>query len=189
MSNPSPTESVRRALARLRAIDDPAIIFISVRTEAELLAEAARLELAPDGKPLFGLTIAVKDNIDVAGLPTTAACPAFAYTPSRSAHVVERLVAAGAIVVGKPIWTSSRRDSGGALALRRAAQYLERRSDPEGPVPALAVAVAAGIVDASLGTDTSRFRSHSGRHERHRRLEAFARAVVVVGHGAGVPDT
>ena len=55
----------------------------------------------PEGKPLFGVPFAVKDNIDVAGLPTTAACPAFAYTPERSAFVVERLERAGAIVIGK----------------------------------------------------------------------------------------
>ena len=51
--------------------------------------------------PLYGIPFAVKDNIDVAGLPTTAACPAFAYVPERSAHVVERLEQAGAILIGK----------------------------------------------------------------------------------------
>ncbi|MEA3055568.1 MAG: allophanate hydrolase, partial [Actinomycetota bacterium] len=51
--------------------------------------------------PLSGMTLAVKDNIDVAGVPTTAACPAYAYTPSVSAPVVQRLVDAGAAVIGK----------------------------------------------------------------------------------------
>jgi allophanate hydrolase len=51
--------------------------------------------------PLYGVPFAVKDNIDVAGMPTTAACPEFAYVPERSATVVERLEAAGAILVGK----------------------------------------------------------------------------------------
>ena len=70
--------------------------------EGEALAEAERLAQAgPQGKPLFGVPFAVKDNIDVAGLPTTAACPAFAYQPQRSAFVVERLIAAGAIPIGK----------------------------------------------------------------------------------------
>ena len=55
----------------------------------------------PEGKPLYGVPFAVKDNIDVAGLPTTAACPAFAYSPRKSAFVVERLERAGAIVIGK----------------------------------------------------------------------------------------
>lgn len=116
------------------------------------MAEAARLELAgPDGKPLFGLTIAVKDNIDVAGLPTTAACPAFAYTPSRSAHVVERLVSCWRHCCRQdqsgPVRDGTR---GCGSALRRAAQCVERRSSSGS-----AVAVAAGIVDASLGTDTA----------------------------------
>ena len=51
--------------------------------------------------PLYGIPFAVKDNIDCAGLPTTAACPAFAYTPTQNAHVVDKLMAAGAIPVGK----------------------------------------------------------------------------------------
>jgi len=64
--------------------------------EAEALAarDAATL-------PLYGVPVAVKDNIDVAGLPTTAACPAFSYSPSRDSTAVARLRAAGAIVVGK----------------------------------------------------------------------------------------
>ena len=74
-----PVAAVKRAFA---AIDDPAI-FISLKDEGVALAEAAALEAAgPDGKPLFGLVFAVKDNIDVAGLETTAGCPAFAYRPA-----------------------------------------------------------------------------------------------------------
>src|SRR5690606_4148516 len=80
---------------------DPAI-FISLKPECEAVEEAARLEAeGAEGKPLFGMVIAVKDNVDVAGLPTTAACPAFEYRPEKSAFVVARLEAAGAIVIGK----------------------------------------------------------------------------------------
>ena len=80
---------------------DPAIWIARVAAE-QLLAEAAALDAkGPAGLPLFGVPFAVKDNIDVAGLPTTAACPAFAYQPERSATVVERLRAAGALLVGK----------------------------------------------------------------------------------------
>ena len=64
---------------------------------ADLLARAPE----PNSLPLWGVPFAVKDNIDVTGLPTTCACPAFARQPQRSAGVVERLIAAGAIVVGK----------------------------------------------------------------------------------------
>ena len=95
------TETIEERYRRIAAHDDPAL-FIALRPKAEALAIAAALEAAgPEGKPLFGLPFVVKDNIDVAGLPTTAACPAFAYHPERSAFVVERLERAGAIVVGK----------------------------------------------------------------------------------------
>ena len=93
----SPVTAVHQALAALAAYDDPAT-FISLKPEAALLAEAAALEAAgPADKPLYGLIFAVKDNTDAAGLPTTAACPDFAYTPERSAFVVARLEADGAI--------------------------------------------------------------------------------------------
>ncbi|MBW3643671.1 MAG: allophanate hydrolase, partial [Actinobacteria bacterium] len=61
----------------------------------------AAVDAVDPSLPLAGRTLAVKDNIDVAGLPTTAGCPAYAYQPATSASVVQRLVAAGAVVVGK----------------------------------------------------------------------------------------
>src|SRR5467141_2825574 len=105
----SPEATVARTYARIRAHDDPAI-FIALRAEADALAEAKALaaerdhslaDLALADRPLFGVPVAIKDNIDVAGLPTTAACPAFSYVPERSATAVEKLEAAGAILVGK----------------------------------------------------------------------------------------
>ena len=80
--------------------DDPA--WISRADQAFLDRQLLQLE-GRDRKamPLFGVPFAVKDNIDVAGLPTTAACPAFTFSPDRHATVVERLMNAGAIVVGK----------------------------------------------------------------------------------------
>src|SRR5215831_2388267 len=102
----SPEATVARAYARIRAHDDPAI-FIALRAEADALAEAKALaaECTADrtlaDRPLYGVPVAVKDNIDVAGLPTTAACPAFAYTPTKDATCVARLKRAGAIVIGK----------------------------------------------------------------------------------------
>jgi allophanate hydrolase len=94
----TPAETVGRAYARWRAHADPAM-FINLRDEGQALAEANAL--SDPSLPLYGVPVAVKDNIDVAGLPTTAACPAFAYTPSRDATAVARLRAAGAIVIGK----------------------------------------------------------------------------------------
>ena len=95
----SPAETVAASYARIRAHGDPAV-FITLRDEAEAIAEAKTIA-ASDGRPLAGVPIAVKDNIDVKGMPTTAACPAFAYAPSQDATCVARLRRAGAIVIGK----------------------------------------------------------------------------------------
>src|SRR5262249_603212 len=86
----SPEPTIARAEPRIRAHDDPAIL-TALRREADALAEAKALaaERSRDrtlaDRPLFGVPVAVKDNIDVTGLPTTAACPAFAYTPKADA--------------------------------------------------------------------------------------------------------
>ena len=96
--------TVRRRLTELyrAASEAPAGIWISLIPEAQLEQYLARLErLSPDSLPLYGIPFAVKDNIDLAGIPTTAACPAYAYTPERSARVVELLVEAGAVPLGK----------------------------------------------------------------------------------------
>ncbi len=69
--------------------------------EAQITPLLARYQQDPDALPLFGVPFAVKDNIDVAGWPTTAACPAFSYTAEEDAFVVARLKAAGAVVIGK----------------------------------------------------------------------------------------
>src|ERR1700704_2717579 len=97
----SPAQTVARSFARIRDHDDPAI-FVSLRAEADAIAEAEALkDKDKAGLPLYGVPVAVKDNIDVAGLPTTAACPAFSYKPSTDATAVARLRAAGAIIIGK----------------------------------------------------------------------------------------
>ena len=78
--------------------DDPA--WIHIVSQTELNAQIATLT-SPSEQPLFGIPFVVKDNIDVAGLPTTAACPAYSYTAERDATTVARLKAAGAIVLAK----------------------------------------------------------------------------------------
>src|SRR3954452_9503269 len=88
-------------LKRIEAAGDDKV-WISRVPDATLRAQADDLDSrGRENLPLFGIPFAVKDNIDVAGLPTTAACPGFAYQPKESAEVVKQLVAAGAIVVGK----------------------------------------------------------------------------------------
>jgi allophanate hydrolase len=140
----------------IRRHDDPAM-FITLRTKAEALAAAERIVAGgPAGKPLYGVPFAVKDNIDVAGLATTAACPAFAYTPERSAFVVEALERAGAIVVGK---TNLDQFATGLVGVRSpygiARNALRADLIPGGSSAGSATAVGAGLVPFSLGTDTA----------------------------------
>ena len=98
----------------------------------------------------------MKDNIDCAGLPTTAACPAFAYTPARNAHVVERLLAAGAILLGK---TNLDQFATGLVGTRSPygapRSVFDSRYISGGSSSGSAVAVAAGLVAFALGTDTA----------------------------------
>src|SRR6185437_6745233 len=88
-------------LQRIAAAGDDKV-WISCVPDATLAAQADALDRQADKTlPLFGIPFAVKDNIDVTGLPTTAACPGFAYQPKDSAEVVKQPVAAGGIVIGK----------------------------------------------------------------------------------------
>jgi allophanate hydrolase len=97
----TPAQTVARSYQRIRDHNDPAI-FIALRDEKAAIAEAQALTAKdPASLPLYGVPVAVKDNIDVAGMPTTAACPAFAYSPTHDATSVARLRAAGAIIIGK----------------------------------------------------------------------------------------
>ena len=97
----SPEATIARTYARIRAHGDPAV-FISLRAESDARAEAKAMAARHrEELPLYGVPFAVKDNIDVRGLPTTAACPAFAYDPGKDATCVARLKQAGAIVIGK----------------------------------------------------------------------------------------
>jgi allophanate hydrolase len=149
----TPTETVARTFARIRAHNDPAV-FITLRSEAEAVAEARAL--ADPSLPLYGVPVAIKDNIDVAGLPTTAACPAFAYQPNRDAIAVERLRRAGAIVIGK---TNLDQFATGLVGVRSPYGVPRNPFDPHlspgGSSSGSAVAVAAGLVPLALGTDTA----------------------------------
>jgi allophanate hydrolase len=110
---------------------------------------------AVDG-PLAGMTFAIKDNIDLAGVPTTAGCPAFAYQPERSAFVVERLIKAGAIPIGK---TNLDQFATGLVGTRTpygaCSSVFDERYISGGSSSGSAIAVAQGLVDFSLGTDTA----------------------------------
>ena len=152
----SPEQTVARSFARIRAHADPAV-FITLRDEAEVTAEARAL--AREGKTaraLYGVPIAVKDNIDVKGLPTTAACPAFAYEPGKDATAIARLKQAGALIIGK---TNLDQFATGLVGLRSPYGSPRNPFDPKlipgGSSSGSAVAVAAGLVPLALGTDTA----------------------------------
>jgi allophanate hydrolase len=152
----SPAQTVARSFARIRDHDDPAI-FISLRDEEEAIAEAEGLSAKDAAQlPLYGIPVAVKDNIDVAGLPTTAGCPAFSYLPSHDATCVARLRAAGAIMIGK---TNLDQFATGLVGVRSPYGIPKNpiRADliPGGSSSGSAVAVAAGLVPLALGTDTA----------------------------------
>jgi allophanate hydrolase len=149
---------VRAAFARVEAVDRPEI-WITLRPERELLAEAevVEAELRSGARlPLAGLLVAVKGNIDVAGIPTTAGCPGYAYLPAEHASVVARLLAAGALVVGVTNldqFATGRVGTRSPFGAVRDAHRADRVSG--GSSSGSAVAVALGIVDAALGTDTA----------------------------------
>lgn len=158
----SPAETVAgrvtAAYRTIRAHDRPEI-WIALRDEAEVRAEATALDArVAQGVelPLAGLILAVKDNIDIADIPTTCACPGFSTIPPRTAPAVSRLIDRGAIVLGK---TNLDQFATGLVGTRspygpvRNSRFPDRVSG--GSSSGSAVAVALGMVDAALGTDTA----------------------------------
>ena len=135
--------------------DNP--IWLHRIADEDLLARARELEAMPlDDLPLYGIPFAVKDNIDVAGLPTTAGCPAFAYTPETSASAVQHLLDAGAILIGK---TNLDQFATGLVGTRSPAGACRNAFDPAhvsgGSSSGSAVAVALGMASFAFGTDTA----------------------------------
>lgn len=123
----------------------------------EMLVYAQKLEgKNPADFPLYGIPFAIKDNIDLAGIPTTAACPEYAYTPEKSATVVQKLIDAGAIPVGK---TNLDQFATGLVGTRSPYGAVNNSFDPDyisgGSSAGSAVSVALGLASFSLGTDTA----------------------------------
>jgi allophanate hydrolase len=133
-------------------------IWISLVPREQALARARALEndAAASTRALYGVPFAIKDNIDLAGLPTTAGCPAYAYRPERNATVVDRLIAAGAIPIGK---TNLDQFATGLVGTRSPHGACSSVFDPRyisgGSSSGSAVAVARQLVSFSLGTDTA----------------------------------
>ncbi|MEQ9688393.1 MAG: allophanate hydrolase, partial [Bauldia litoralis] len=148
-----PADVVTEAFRRLDRTDDPGIFITTAHEEALREAEALG---APDGRPLWGVPFAVKDNIDVAGMPTTAACKDFTYRAEADAFVVAKLRAAGAICLGK---TNLDQFATGLVGVRTPYPVPRNAIDPAivpgGSSSGSAVAVAQGIAAFALGTDTA----------------------------------
>lgn len=154
--NVSPAQTVARSYQRIRDHNDPAV-FISLRDERDAVAEAEALASKdPAALPLLGVPVAVKDNIDAQGIPTTAACPAFSTMPAQDSTAVAKLRAAGAIVIGK---TNLDQFATGLVGVRSpyGIPVNPVRGDlvPGGSSSGSAVAVSAGLVPLALGTDTA----------------------------------
>ena len=152
----TPSEALAGLAKRFGDADQDAV-WISVMSQTDLAARCAALEADPSAKelPLYGIPFSVKDNIDVAGFETTAACPAFAYSPDTSATVVARAEAAGAICIGK---TNLDQFATGLVGVRSPygtpknpfnADYI-----PGGSSSGAGVSVSTGMVAFALGTDT-----------------------------------
>ena len=150
----SPVDVVQEVYRRIkRANDNP--IWIHLIPQPAALQSAGMLANDTE-KPLYGIPFAVKDNIDVANVPTTAGCPAFSYVPKETATVVQRLLDAGAILIGK---TNLDQFATGLVGVRSpyGACHSVFHSDyiSGGSSSGSAVAVAAGLVSFALGTDTA----------------------------------
>lgn len=151
----SARDIVEEVYRRIDAIADPGI-FIHLIDKAELLEEAEKLEPYDASKPLWGIPFVIKDNINAAGKPTTAACPAYEFIAEEDAYVVSKLKAAGALLIGK---TNLDQFATGLVGVRSPFQPPKNAVDPEmvpgGSSSGSAVAVGHGIVGFSLGTDTA----------------------------------
>jgi len=153
----TPASVVFEVLRRIGSYVDPAV-WISRFSDETIAARARALMEDPSAKglPLYGIPFAVKDNIDCLGLATTAACPAFSYMPEKNATVVQRLLDAGAILIGK---TNLDQFATGLVGTRSPhgapRSVFDANYVSGGSSSGSAVAVAAGLVTFSLGTDTA----------------------------------
>ncbi|MFE0752262.1 allophanate hydrolase [Gordonia sp. NPDC058843] len=133
---------------------DRSEVFITLRPQADVAADYERS--VADGGPLAGVLLAVKDNVDVHGLPTTAGCPGFAFAPESDAPTVAALRAAGAVVVGK---TNLDQFATGLVGTRSPYGAVRDSRRPDrisgGSSSGSAVAVALGFADIAIGTDTA----------------------------------
>ena len=152
----TPREMMAQIRSRIEAhADNP--IWIHILSDVELEPYLSHLEESdPASLPLYGIPFAIKDNIDLKGVPTTAACPDFSYIPERSAYVVELLIEAGAIPVGK---TNLDQFATGLVGTRSPHGACRNSINPDyisgGSSSGSAISVALEMAAFSLGTDTA----------------------------------
>ena len=151
----TPESVVQQVYYRMATDDTNA--WITVREKADVMADVDRVMSEPMAdQPLYGVPFAVKDNIDYRDLPTSAGCPAYTYTPETSAPVVEKLLEAGAVLVGK---TNMDQFATGLVGTRSPYGVCENVFNSDyisgGSSSGSAVAVARGHVPFALGTDTA----------------------------------
>ena len=148
----SPAQIVEDIFSRIRA-EGERPVWISLVSESDAMQQAASVDMS---LPLAGIPFAVKDNFDVAGMETTAGCPSFAYVPARTAPVVQRLIDAGAILIGK---TNMDQFATGLVGTRSpygaCSSVYDSRYISGGSSSGSAVAVAKGWCAFALGTDTA----------------------------------
>jgi allophanate hydrolase len=151
-----PTDVAREVLDRIARAPERNAWIARLPSDAVMARARALEERSPDSLPLYGVPFAVKDNIDLANVPTTAACSAFTYVPPASAAVVDRLLAAGALPVGK---TNLDQFATGLVGTRSPYGACKNAFDPAfvsgGSSSGSAVAVASGLISFGLGTDTA----------------------------------
>ncbi len=152
----TPLALVEQLDARIGAADPHRVWIQRLDLDALRRRAIALQNHDPASLPLYGIPFAIKDNIDLAGVPTTAACPDFAYVPARSATVVERLLAAGAIPLGK---TNLDQFATGLVGTRSPYGAARNACNPDyiagGSSSGSALAVALGFASFALGTDTA----------------------------------
>ena len=153
----TPRDVLRQLREKAAHLNPDYHLFIHLLTESELEPYLAALDTRkPADLPLFGVPFAIKDNIDLAGIPTTAACPAFAYVPQRSASIVEQLIALGAVPVGKTNLDQFATGLNGSRSPYGACPNSVLPEYPSGGSSAgSSLAVALGVASFALGTDTA----------------------------------
>jgi len=152
----TPAEVMDAVLARIEQAPDKNVWITRLSREQVMTYVESLHDASPETHPLYGIPFAIKDNIDLAGVPTTAACAEYEYVPEESAYVVAKLIEAGAVPVGK---TNLDQFATGLVGVRSPYGACQNSFNPDyisgGSSSGSAVSVATGLVSFSLGTDTA----------------------------------